>query len=513
MARQSLYVTLGLIIVSTVTFVISVYSTYLYLETKKKIISEMHQSSQQSLDSLRNSVNYFIEAYAINEYDILVATEIDHTDHMAIVIEDYKMGKILGTPVYVSGKIRDDAWKITDFDPQSTAHTVQLQEAYYTQSKDILSSSGERLGTVTIYSTDRFLNQELNAIVIDNIVKGAVVAVAFILTLFIGIRFFVLQPLSDIVKVISHSDDDGIPVGTIPDKGPKEIHTLSDTMNTMITSIKDSRILLKGQKEQLQIYNENLEEMVEDRTKELTEANEKLQQLDLMKTMFIASMSHELRTPLNSIIGFSDILIKMMNKNLDDKQLDYLNRIHGAGIHLLGLISDVIDISKIESGRMELVLEEFELKDLVDEAVGEIEHAVKEKGMELHVVANEWPQMHSDRKRLFQCLLNYLSNAVKFSEGGSVTLQIERQDDRVIISVTDTGIGISLEEIPKLFQPFERLESKLKIKAGGTGLGLYLTKKIARDFLKGTVGVESEPGKGSTFWLDIPLKVSIDETA
>ncbi|MDX1295660.1 MAG: hypothetical protein R3302_05315, partial [Sulfurimonadaceae bacterium] len=236
MARQSLYVTLGLIIVSTVTFVISVYSTYLYLETKKKIISEMHQSSQQSLDSLRNSVNYFIEAYAINEYDILVATEIDHTDHMAIVIEDYKMGKILGTPVYVSGKIRDDAWKITDFDPQSTAHTVQLQEAYYTQSKDIHSNSGERLGTVTIYSTDRFLNQELNAIVIDNIVKGAVVAVAFILTLFIGIRFFVLQPLSDIVKVISHSDDDGIPVDTIPDKGPKEIHTLSDTMNTMITS-------------------------------------------------------------------------------------------------------------------------------------------------------------------------------------------------------------------------------------------------------------------------------------
>lgn len=232
---------------------------------------------------------------------------------------------------------------------------------------------------------------------------------------------------------------------------------------------------------------------------------ESVNKVDKLQSMFIASMSHELRTPLNSIIGFSGLLLQGVLGDLNEQQKDSLARIHRSGNHLLDLITDVIDISKIEAGRIEVFTELFSLEELVAEAIEDVRLQAGKKGLALEVQADDWPSMNTDRKRVLQCLLNYLSNAVKFTEEGKIILSVTVKGDKVDISVSDTGIGIAGDEMPRLFEAFEHLESHLRVKAGGSGLGLYLTKKVVEDLLEGTLSIESQLDKGSTFGFTIPM--------
>lgn len=260
------------------------------------------------------------------------------------------------------------------------------------------------------------------------------------------------------------------------------------------------------------LWNYRLKKEIQKRIeidKKLFEANKNLKKLDQLKSMFIASMSHELRTPLNSIIGFTGIIIQGMTGPLNEKQQDHLTRVYNSARHLLALITDVIDISKIEAGRIDVFPEDITLSEVVDEAIVNIEPQLKAKNLELKVFVPNDLQMHTDRKRLLQCIINYLSNAVKFTEIGSVTISAKKCDEKVEILVTDTGIGISQQDQSKLFEAFERLESHLRVKAGGTGLGLYLTRKLATEILGGEILVRSQEDKGSTFGLLIPRNLAL----
>jgi PAS domain S-box-containing protein len=256
--------------------------------------------------------------------------------------------------------------------------------------------------------------------------------------------------------------------------------------------------------EELKRYQVHLEELVATRTSELSAANRKLKELDRLKSMFIASMSHELRTPLNSIIGFTGMTLQGMSGELNDEQKDNLTRAYHSAKHLLDLISDVIDISKIEAGRVEAYPEGFFLRKLVDDAVTTVVPQLRDKALTIEVDVPADTYVNTDRRRLLQCLINFLSNAVKFTESGRVIVASRKTDELVSLSVSDTGIGVAKEDLHRLFEPFERLESHLRVKAGGTGLGLYLTKKLAIDVLRGDVSVESIEGQGSTFTITFP---------
>jgi PAS domain S-box-containing protein len=256
---------------------------------------------------------------------------------------------------------------------------------------------------------------------------------------------------------------------------------------------------------ELDKYREHLEELVESRTAELSIANEQLKELDKLKSMFIASMSHELRTPLNSIIGFSGLMLKKTFGELNDKHRDYTERVNKAGLHLLQLISDVIDISKVEAGRADIFPSKFLLNEMVTEAIDLIRPQADIKGLTLEVNVPQGIEMNTDRRRLYQCLLNFISNAVKYSEKGCTTVTAEKRNDQIRLEVTDTGIGIPEANHSQIFEAFERVESHLKILSGGTGLGLYLTYKIVVEILQGSIGFDSKEGEGSRFWLEVPL--------
>ena len=251
---------------------------------------------------------------------------------------------------------------------------------------------------------------------------------------------------------------------------------------------------------------------LKEKTNELKQANQDLMEMDYMKSVFIATTSHELRTPLNSIIGFSSILLEGWIGELNLEQKEQLQLIHVAGKQLLALINDIIDISKIEAGKLETDIQEFSLREVIDEAVFLVNNDIGEKGLDLELEVEDIT-ITSDRRRLLQSLLNLLSNASKFTDKGMITLHAKTINSMVNISVIDTGIGIMPDDIPKLFAPFVRLESSLSAKTSGTGLGLYLTKKLTEDVLGGTVEVTSEYGTGSTFTLNIPMKLEIPDKA
>ncbi|MCK5296702.1 MAG: hypothetical protein KAJ75_07405 [Alphaproteobacteria bacterium] len=259
------------------------------------------------------------------------------------------------------------------------------------------------------------------------------------------------------------------------------------------------------------IQRKKAEEKLQHYAKELEKANIHLKGLDKLKSMFVASMSHELRTPLNSIIGFTGVILQGMAGEINEQQKDQLSRVYRSAKHLLAIISDIIDISKIEAGKVNVFPESFMLAELIDEAVESVLQQLKKKKLSIEVDVPCNLQLVTDRKRLLQCMINFLSNAMKYTEHGGVKVSVREFKNEVEISTADTGIGVAEEDIPKLFMAFERIDTHLLVKAGGTGLGLYLTHKLATELLHGDIAVISEIGKGSTFVLRIPKIIEKEE--
>jgi len=237
----------------------------------------------------------------------------------------------------------------------------------------------------------------------------------------------------------------------------------------------------------------------------LVETAEELREVDRLKTQFLANMSHELRTPLNSIIGFSRVMLKGIDGPLTELQQTDLTSIHNSGQHLLSLINSILDMSKIEAGKMDFSFEEIDLKDVFRTVTSTTTALIKDRPIELQVeVPDDLPSVWADAQRVRQVLINLLSNATKFTEEGYILLKAEAGPEFVTISVADTGIGIEPEAQKRLFIPFQQVDASTTRRAGGTGLGLA----ICRSFVElhgGEIWVESEPGQGSSFFFTLPV--------
>jgi signal transduction histidine kinase len=237
----------------------------------------------------------------------------------------------------------------------------------------------------------------------------------------------------------------------------------------------------------------------------LSASNTRLMEASRLKSQFLASMSHELRTPLNSVIGFSKVLLNRLDGDLNERQEAYIRSVYNSSTHLLQLINSILDFSRSEAGKLEMHPEDVELHDLVDECVETSLPLVREKRLKIEKdVPIELPPVRADRTKVKQILLNFLSNAIKFTAEGRVVVRVRTEGGRVHVSVADTGIGIRETDLGRLFEPFHRLDSPLAREAGGTGLGLTISKRFV-ELHGGRLWAESRENHGSTFHFTLPL--------
>jgi PAS domain S-box-containing protein len=257
----------------------------------------------------------------------------------------------------------------------------------------------------------------------------------------------------------------------------------------------------------LQKAHDGLEIEVAERTRELTQANIRLQEIDRLKSEFLATMSHELRTPLNSIIGFTGIIKKGIAGEINEEQKKQLSMVNGSAKHLLSLINDILDLSRIEAGKMELSVTKINLNAVISEVAQILSPLISQKGLKLLVeTAEEIQEIYCDRKKFFQILLNLANNALKFTDQGEIKIKCEIDNDNLKVSISDTGIGIKKENINSLFEAFRQIDGTAQRRYEGTGLGLHLCRKLVT-LLGGKIWAESEYGKGSKFIFTLPFRL------
>jgi len=306
-------------------------------------------------------------------------------------------------------------------------------------------------------------------------------------------------------------------------KQGEELQTQQEELKQMNEELEEQAQNLIQQQEELQMTNEELEEQtqsleaknleVEASKKDIEQKTKQLEISSRYKSEFLANMSHELRTPLNSLLILSKDLSENRNKNLDGVQVESAEIIYKSGCDLLVLINEVLDLSKIEAGKMSLNIESVSLKSFANELIREFKHHAEQKGLKLNSkLEKELPEfIRTDSQRLNQILKNLLSNAIKFTEKGSVSVRIDRNSEStVIISITDTGIGIVEDKQEAIFEAFQQAEGGTSRKYGGTGLGLSISRELAK-LLGGEIKLSSKLNEGSVFSLIIPLEIVQDE--
>lgn len=259
--------------------------------------------------------------------------------------------------------------------------------------------------------------------------------------------------------------------------------------------------------EDVKRYAEELEAKVEARTRELREANRQLEEASRHKSQFLANMGHELRTPLNVILGYTELILDGIYGPIPENIQEVLRRVQSGGRHLLSLINDVLDLSKIEAGELGLSFNDYAMPEVVQRVLAAVEPLAAEKRLSLKVfVPPDLPAGRGDERRIAQVLLNLLGNAIKFTEAGEVRVEVRASNEEFLVAVTDTGPGITESDRQNIFEEFYQVDSSSTRAKGGTGLGLSIARRIVQ-LQGGRIGVESTPGQGSTFWFTLPVRV------
>lgn len=405
--------------------------------------------------------------------------------------------------------------------PVQDAHQFQGELFWLTRT---ILQKGQPVGVIWLVARGDRWDQTVRQLIL-RVIGLVVILLVLTIILSFGFQRFITRPIDSILVTMREVVNDGDFSVRAQKSSNDELGQLVDGFNGMLDEIeaRNSRLqdevqareyaqeLLLAEKKKLEKAQERLEERVVERTRELARTRDLAEAANEAKSQFLANMSHELRTPLNAIIGYSEMMLEEIEEGEGpvDFQTD-LERIFGSGRHLLGLINDVLDISQIEAGRMQVNPEEFDLSAVIREIAATVAPMANRNNNKILIPDNEHAgMMHSDLTKVRQILLNMMSNACKFTQAGNVTLSWERitlpDSENLIFKISDTGIGMTDEQLAKLFQPFTQMDSSTTREYGGTGLGLVISKRLTQ-LLGGHVEVTSEPDVGSTFTVVLPAR-------
>jgi signal transduction histidine kinase len=436
---------------------------------------------------------------------VRVALAFPSVTHVQIISRDYK-------PIYLDGidapDIEDIKWPTdaTELGQEDEKHwlfvaPVHTQGQIQTEEDPMLlqtEADQELLGYVLVLKNKDELYENRALTITNNL--GIALLIAIPLLLILWARFgFLTKPLDKLSNVMSSAEKGG-EVAYADTSGPKEVVQIALAFNRMMAA-------LVAKDQQLRDHNVHLEAEVALRTQELVYARDVAIEANKNKSEFLANVTHELRTPLQAIMGYTDLIRESVDEEgMEDLHAD-LDCIISNSNNLLALINEVLDLSKVESGRMDINLGPENLETLVIKVEGTIKHLMKENNNQLII---EVEQTHSnlevDGTKIRQIMLNLLSNAAKFTENGQVNLLVKQASNEISINVRDTGVGISKEHQEMIFDHFRQIDGTRTRKFQGTGLGLAITRKFCQ-LMGGDIKVESTPNEGSSFTVSIPLPI------
>jgi len=374
------------------------------------------------------------------------------------------------------------------------ARTVAVPLRYRSRRGALLA-----IGRLEIHSSPQVVWGRLRAGIIVSLANSLVLAAGLWCIFFVTIRRQLARTVAGVARTVAGWQER-------PLDAPFESlqYPYRDELGDLVDALNENRTRLAESMQAISAVNQNLEQIVAARTWELREAKEAAESADRLKSAFLATMSHELRTPLNSIIGFTGVLAQELAGPLNPEQKKQMGMVRGSANHLLELINDVLDLSKIEAGQLQVAREAVELRAVADRVVESVRPLALRKGLALECEVPGPLQVTSDRRRVEQILMNLLGNAIKFTEAGEIRLRVVAGPEAVRIEVRDTGIGIAPGDLELLFRPFFQIDTGLTRKYVGTGLGLSICRRLC-DLLGGAITAESTPGLGSTFTVTLPM--------
>jgi len=398
---------------------------------------------------------------------------------------------------------------------RSQAKAYRFEGGYLEVFRDV-TLKGERVGTLFLRSDMRQLSVRAKRYT-TIVFIFVLVSSCFALLVCSKLQKLISRPilhLEDTMRMVSANQNYEVRASSFYGD---EIGSLIDGFNTMLSDIQQRDSALRSTNDELQTRTRELEEEVSHRKRaqeELLKAKQLAEEASRAKSTFLANMSHELRTPLNAIIGYSEMLEEEARESATAENVQDLQKIQSAGKHLLSLINDVLDLSKIEAGKMTLHLESFDVSAMIEEVVSTLQPALEKNKNILRVhLADDVGVMRADVTKVRQILFNLLSNACKFTDHGIITVDVDQRtelgEDWIRLQVADTGIGISARQKGNLFQEFAQADTSIARKYGGTGLGLAISHRFVQ-LMKGRIGVESQPGQGSTFTVHLPAQAKME---
>jgi signal transduction histidine kinase len=468
----------------------SIYFVYHYHVTKDKLYNSINHSININVSQLDNILSYYIDSYSVNEYENLITNQMQDKNIIAIILKDYNMAKIMGDDEFITGKVRDENWRVISYDINNNSHKTLIDQSYMSIKKDILDSSDQKLGTIELYTTDKFVNLELDAFIKQSIIEVFILTMVLIVILFVSVKSYLLNPLYDIIDNIKDIDEDGIPTNSIPNTGYKELRYLSDTMNSMIDVIKDS-------KDRLKRLNDDLEDRIESKIEELRKKEQLLIQQSKLATLgeMIGNIAHQWRQPLNALSLKKELMIDdYYEKLLTDAVIEKFDvEVDNLLQHMSKTIDDFRNffIPSKEKVDFELIKSIGEILNIVNAQLDN--HDIKliiKNHYKSDITLNGYPNEFK------QVIVNIITNAkdaiIKRQEqkeiiDGVVVIDLYKNDEQIKIDISDNGGGIPEDIIHRVFEPY----FTTKFQTQGTGLGLYMSKTIIETNMKGALSVKN----------------------